>query len=130
MTVSLNMQECSTTLYQASNINNQPVAAAWGVSCSLSTSAGYDQAVKVTVAQDNNPNYEATFTVVLPSGGGGGGSSSSSKTTAIVLGVIGGLVLVGIIGGVAWYVIKGRNNGDVDPYDDDATTGLNAGEHA
>lgn len=55
---------------------------------------------------------------------------TKSKTTAIVLGVIGGIVGLGIVIGVAWYVIKGRQDADVDPYEEDATTGLTAQQDA
>lgn len=125
--VSSSLGACPITV-TAAKLGATNTTPTYSTACSLETAAGYDQSVTVTVHQANNPAYSSTFKVSLPAGASGG--SSSSKTTAVVLGVIGGVVGLGIIGGVAWYVIKGRNNGDVDPYDDDATTGLNQQEHA
>lgn len=125
--VSSSLGACPVTVTKAT-VGASIQTPTYSTACSLETAAGYDQSVTVTVHQANNPAYSSTFKVSLPAGASGG--SSSSKTTAVVLGVIGGVVGLGIIGGVAWYVIKGRNNGDVDPYDDDATTGLNQQEHA
>ena len=97
----------------------------YAISCSLTTAAGYNTTVTVTVAQTNsNPSYTSTFLVALPAGPPAPTPASDSSTTGVVLAVIGVVVLVGICGGVAWYVIKGRQDKDVDPYGDDATTGL------
>lgn len=103
----------------------------YAISCSLTTAAGYNTTVTVTVAQTNsNPSYTSTFLVALPAGPPAPTPASDSSTTGVVLAVIGVVVLVGICGGVAWYVIKGRQDKDVDPYGDDATTGLTGNQDA
>lgn len=77
-----------------------------------------------------NKPITSTFMVTLP-GAPPPAPAKDSNTTAIVLGVLGAVVGVGLIGGVAWYVMKGRQDKDVDPYGDDATTGLTGNqEHA
>jgi len=84
------------------------------------------------VSLNGNGDATSSFMVTLSGGKPGPGPApgptptpaSKSKTTAIVLGVIGGIVGLGIVIGVAWYVIKGRQDADVDPYEEDATTGL------
>lgn len=97
----------------------------------------YSDTVTVTVSQANNNDITAQFSASLaavptPPGPTPGPKpdptptpAKKSKTTAIVLGVIGGIVGLGIVIGVAWYVIKGRQDADVDPYDEDATEALN-----
>jgi len=94
------------------------------VSCSLNYDAGFSGAVTITVKQTGgNPDYTASFLVSLPKNPNPAPPTPSTKshTTAIVLGVIGGIVGLGIAIGVAWYVIKGRQDANVDPYDEDAT---------
>jgi len=99
----------------------------YAISCSLITPAGYNETITVKLAQSNsNPSYTSTFMVSLPAGPPPSPASTSSSTL-VVLGAIGGVVLIGICGGVGWYFYKGRQDKNVDPYDDDATTGLTAG---
>lgn len=104
----------------ASGVNKFPI------SCSLTTAAGYSGPVTVTVTGQDGTAQTSTFSATLPGNGVKPVPTPDTKshTTAIVLGVIGGIVGVGIIGGVAWYVIKGRADANVDPYDDEATAGL------
>lgn len=107
----------------------------YAISCSLTTDAGYSGAVTVTITDNDGSAFTSTFQASLPGNGPAPGPKptpdTKSHTTAIVLGVIGGIVGVGIIGGVAWYVIKGRADANVDPYDDEATAGLTGEqEHA
>jgi len=103
----------------------------YAISCSLTTAAGYDDTITVTLAQSNsNPSYTSTFMVSLPAGPPSPTPASNSSSTGVVLGVIGAVVLIGICGGVGWYVYKGRQDKDVDPYGDDATTGLTGNQDA
>lgn len=112
----------------------------YAISCQLTGNyGGYSGPVTVTVNQaGGNAAVTSTFMVSLPSGTdpnppsppGPAPTPTKSKTTAIVLGVIGGIVGLGIVIGVAWYVIKGRQDADVDPYEEDATTGLTAQQDA
>lgn len=97
----------------------------------MTTPGGYDDTVTVTLAQSNsNPSYTSTFMVSLPAGPPSPTPASNSSSTGVVLGVIGAVVLIGICGGVGWYVYKGRQDKDVDPYGDDATTGLTGNQDA
>lgn len=103
----------------------------YAISCSLTYAEGYDDTITVTLAQSNsNPSYTSTFMVSLPAGPPSPTPASNSSSTGVVLGVIGAVVLIGICGGVGWYVYKGRQDKDVDPYGDDATTGLTGNQDA
>lgn len=106
----------------------------YDISCGTSV-AGYSGKVTVTATLPGNGDVTSSFMVSLPDSPNPGPGPSpgptpnptpakKSKTTVIVLGVIGGIVGLGIVIGVAWYVIKGRQDADVDPYEEDATTGL------
>jgi len=110
----------------------------YAISCSLTTAGGYDETIKVTLEQsDSLPTYTSSFMVSLPAEVHPPSPSptptptptpaSKSSSTVVVIGAIGGVVLIGICGGVGWYVYKGRQDKGVDPYTDEATTGLTTG---
>lgn len=82
----------------------------YAISCSLTTNSGYSGPVEITVNQDGNPDYKAVFNVSLPAGINPNPPdpkpAKETNTTAIILGVVGGIVGIGIVIGVVWYIKK------------------------
>jgi len=101
----------------------------WAISCATDK-GGITGPVTVTLNQKNkNAAITTSFAASLAAPSPVTPAKKSSNTTAIVLGVLGGVVGIGLVAGVVWYVIKGRQGG-VDPYGEDATQGLTNQEHA